>query len=451
MSINPTAGPVPSPADPPYPATGPGPARAHVRRLRQDGSTYRGIATAAGLDRATVSDLARGRRRPTHGTITAVLAVTSKSVLRGRVDAGGTRLRLRALHVMGHGSARIARALGIREMTIRQIVRGDTRTISLNSATTSPTCTTPGATDAPPPAPGSTAAPPPPPANAPSPGTGAPPPPSTTPSSTPPTTGPGTAGNPPPAPVSPPRSALVPAAAEDPPMTRDHLITPGLTADMLDTLNRNGYVRGDDLHAERAIGLIGDLARIYEGAQDYPAYPITVPSPPTYPGPSRHRCRHPHSRRRLHCVRRAGHRRRRQALPRRCAPTAPTSPAPPARPTSTTPRPSTRWPTASSRPPEPTRCQRQPARASRRPQAAADREAGRVTRSRRKPARPATGPAATPLIPGPRAGEQGHAGNRRTLRPAVSGPMAAPPEVRDRRRPAPRLAARPAALPGRTP
>jgi hypothetical protein len=47
-----------------------------------------------------------------------------------RIDAGGTRLRLRALHVMGHGSARIARALGIREMTIGALVRGDTPTIS---------------------------------------------------------------------------------------------------------------------------------------------------------------------------------------------------------------------------------------------------------------------------------------------------------------------------------
>ena len=130
MSINPPAGPVPSQAGPPYPATGPGPARAHVRRLRQDGGTYRGIAAAAGLAPATVSDLDRGRRRPNRGTTAAVLAVTSKSVPRGRVDAGGTRLRLRALHVMGHGSARIARALGVREMTIRQIVRGDARTVS---------------------------------------------------------------------------------------------------------------------------------------------------------------------------------------------------------------------------------------------------------------------------------------------------------------------------------
>ncbi len=47
-----------------------------------------------------------------------------------RLDAGGTRLRLRALHVMGHGSARIARALGVREDTIQRLVRGDARTIS---------------------------------------------------------------------------------------------------------------------------------------------------------------------------------------------------------------------------------------------------------------------------------------------------------------------------------
>ncbi len=103
MSINPPAGPAPSPAGPPYPVPGPGPARAHVRRLRQDG----------------------------RGTTTAVLTVTSQAVPRGRTDAGGSRLRLRALHVMGHGSARIARALGVREMTIRQIVGGDARTVSL--------------------------------------------------------------------------------------------------------------------------------------------------------------------------------------------------------------------------------------------------------------------------------------------------------------------------------
>ena len=47
-------------------------------------------------------------RRITFGRPRASLAI----VPRDRLDAGGTRLRLRALHVMGHGSARIARALG---------------------------------------------------------------------------------------------------------------------------------------------------------------------------------------------------------------------------------------------------------------------------------------------------------------------------------------------------
>jgi hypothetical protein len=60
MSINPQAGPVPSPVGPLYRA--PGPARAHVRRLRRGGGTYRGIAAAAGLAPATFSDLDRGRQ-----------------------------------------------------------------------------------------------------------------------------------------------------------------------------------------------------------------------------------------------------------------------------------------------------------------------------------------------------------------------------------------------------
>jgi hypothetical protein len=39
-------------------------------------------------------------------------------------------VRLRALHVMGHGSARIARAIGVHPITIRKLVRGDARTVS---------------------------------------------------------------------------------------------------------------------------------------------------------------------------------------------------------------------------------------------------------------------------------------------------------------------------------
>ena len=49
-----------------------------------------------------------------------------------RLDAGGARLRLRALHVMGHGSARISRALGVREETTQRLVRGDTPTVGVS-------------------------------------------------------------------------------------------------------------------------------------------------------------------------------------------------------------------------------------------------------------------------------------------------------------------------------
>src|SRR5262249_57526841 len=44
--------------------------------------------------------------------------------------AGGPRLRLRALHVMGHGSPRLARALGVRKTTIQELVSGKARTVS---------------------------------------------------------------------------------------------------------------------------------------------------------------------------------------------------------------------------------------------------------------------------------------------------------------------------------
>ena len=48
----------------------------------------------------------------------------------GRLDAGGARLRLRALHVMGHGSPRLARAVGVRKTAVQELVSGKARTIS---------------------------------------------------------------------------------------------------------------------------------------------------------------------------------------------------------------------------------------------------------------------------------------------------------------------------------
>jgi transcriptional regulator with XRE-family HTH domain len=106
------------------------PVSEQLRRLRDEGGSYRSIAAASGLASSTVHGLATGRRQPTPHTTRALAKVSGKALPRARVDAGGARLRLRALHVMGHGSARIARALGVREATIRRIVRGDAPTIS---------------------------------------------------------------------------------------------------------------------------------------------------------------------------------------------------------------------------------------------------------------------------------------------------------------------------------
>ena len=70
---------------------------------------------------------------------------------------------------------------------------------------------------------------------------------------------------------------------------RDHRIGLNLFTDVLDVLERHGFARGDDQHAGRAIFLIGDLARIYEGSQDHPFGPSINPVPsapaPELPGP----------------------------------------------------------------------------------------------------------------------------------------------------------------------
>jgi plasmid maintenance system antidote protein VapI len=119
----------PSRQNPPSPARHQA-ARDHVTQLRQHGWTYRTIAAATALSPTTVADLATGRRTAHPGTATAVLKLTSRILSGSRLDAGGTRLRLRALHVMGHSSARIARAAGAHPQTIRQLVRGDAVTVS---------------------------------------------------------------------------------------------------------------------------------------------------------------------------------------------------------------------------------------------------------------------------------------------------------------------------------
>jgi hypothetical protein len=102
----------------------------HIQRLRRQGATYRSIALAAGLGTMTVYDLATNHSQPSPETVTAILAVSKTSLTRLRVEAGGTRLRLRALHVMGHGPIRLARAAGASEKTIRALIDGQAHTVS---------------------------------------------------------------------------------------------------------------------------------------------------------------------------------------------------------------------------------------------------------------------------------------------------------------------------------
>ena len=118
-------------------AAGPGrpwadaqPVRDHVARLRQGGGSYNAIAAAAGISTMTVHAIARGHGRITTATAAALLAVDPAGVRKVRVDAGGTRLRLRALHVMGHDCARIARATRTSGQALQKITRGDIATVS---------------------------------------------------------------------------------------------------------------------------------------------------------------------------------------------------------------------------------------------------------------------------------------------------------------------------------
>ena len=122
-TIPPPPQPPPTPGQPP---AAPAPRPPHPPH----GGTYRSIAAATALSPNTVHALATGRRTAQPATATAVLKLTRRILSGSRLDAGGTRLRLRALHVMGHGSARIARAAGAHPQTIRQLVRGDAATVS---------------------------------------------------------------------------------------------------------------------------------------------------------------------------------------------------------------------------------------------------------------------------------------------------------------------------------
>jgi transcriptional regulator with XRE-family HTH domain len=263
-------------------------ARDHVTQLRQHGWTYRLIAAAAALSPDTVYALATGSRRAQPATATAVLTVARRLLSGSRLDAGGTRLRLRALHVMGHGSARIARAAGVHPVTIRKLVRGEARTVSAQlrdaiaglydawwdkrapgrtrferaaataarkRAMAGDWCAAAALDDDWLDIPGY------------QPEYG-----------WKPAAGTGTAPD-----IHPP---VLPQEQERH-MVNDERLTWGFIIEVLDVLERHGYRRSDSEHTSQAIGLIRHLARIYEGTLDAPAggYVVVPSSPPTAPRP----------------------------------------------------------------------------------------------------------------------------------------------------------------------
>lgn len=98
--------------------SGPGRVRGRVTRVGERGGAALGAGRGAGQQRAS-------------GNAPSSLRAVGGTAGRARVDAGGARLRLRALHAMGHGSARIARATGVSEQAIQKITRGQVLTVRL--------------------------------------------------------------------------------------------------------------------------------------------------------------------------------------------------------------------------------------------------------------------------------------------------------------------------------
>jgi hypothetical protein len=70
-------------------------------------------------------------------------------------------------------------------------------------------------------------------------------------------------------------------------MAGDERLTWGFILEVLDVMERHGYRRSDNEHAGQAIGLIGDVARIYEGTLDAPrgGYVVVPSSRPVAPQP----------------------------------------------------------------------------------------------------------------------------------------------------------------------
>ena len=115
-------------------------------------------------------------------------------------------------------------------------------------------------------------------------------------------------------------------------MTDDERLTWGFILEVLDVMERHGYHRSDNQHTGQAIGLLGNLAHVYDGTKDAPrGADVTVPTSP------QHSSRSPQ----------AGPARTRSSSPAPTpAPSSPHSTSPPAT-SATAPQPA---PTAPTRP-----------------------------------------------------------------------------------------------------
>ena len=116
--------------------------------------------------------------------------------------------------------------------------------------------------------------------------------------------------------------------------------------EVFDVLERHGYRRSDTEHTGQAIGLIRDVARIYEGTRDAPrggyvAVPSSPPTVPQPPGQGAVIVSAVEAKTLLAALDDAAEDKRDR--PRR-APTAPASPAPPASADCRPPTPTTSWP-----------------------------------------------------------------------------------------------------------
>lgn len=118
------------------------PVRAHVQALQQGGASIRAIGRAAGVSPMTVHRLLRGEparcpaapHRMRAGEARRLLAVTPGAATRAaaRRDAAGTRLRLRALTAVGYPAVSLAAHARVAPGTIRDLVSGHSRTVSLS-------------------------------------------------------------------------------------------------------------------------------------------------------------------------------------------------------------------------------------------------------------------------------------------------------------------------------